>query len=69
MIANNRKDLVGKTFSDLTVIQYAYTEDRRAYWECSCRCGGTKVVMGKLLSNGNTKRCKLCSKQGVNNSF
>lgn len=54
-----RIDLTGKTFERLTVIKYAYTKNKRAYWECICSCGNPNIfiAMGKTLKNGGTKSC------------
>jgi len=43
----------------LKVIKYAYTKNKRAYWECMCSCGNPNIfiTMGKTLKNGGTKSC------------
>lgn len=56
-IANNRKDLSGLIFNNLTVISYSHTENKRAYWNCICKCGNKKIAQGKLVSSGNVKSC------------
>lgn len=57
MAAHNRKDLTGMTFGQLTVIGYAFTKSKRAYWNCKCSCGIEKQIMGKNLINGLTLSC------------
>lgn len=56
---NNREDMTGQRFSELTVTRYAYTgDDNRAYWYCDCDCGATDVIKcGQLLRQGKTTSC------------
>ena len=52
------KDLVGKVFSELTVV--GPTEQRKngaVVWECSCSCGKTTYVQTGNLTSGHTKSC------------
>lgn len=37
------EDLTGKRFGMLTVIELAYTKDRKNYWLCRCDCGNVKI--------------------------
>lgn len=52
-------DILGQTFSRLTVIQRAPTPkgETRAYWLCRCSCGETLVTSGGNLRSGNTRSC------------
>ncbi|MBQ7705878.1 MAG: hypothetical protein IJT73_10740, partial [Selenomonadaceae bacterium] len=59
------KDLTGQTFGRLTVIAYAYTKSRAAYWMCSCICGNECVVRGSSLINGDTQSCGCLQKENV----
>lgn len=50
-------DLTGKKFGKLTVVDFAYTKDAKAYWNCKCECGGTIVAKGTFLKTGNIVSC------------
>ena len=52
-----RKDLVGKRFGKLVVAEFAYVQNRTAYWRCICDCGCETYVRGADLSNGHTSSC------------
>ena len=56
-MSNNRIDETGNKYGLLTVIKYAYTKNKRAYWLCKCECGNFVIVKGKYLRNGDTKSC------------
>ena len=57
-MAGKRQDLTGLIFSELTVVQYSHTNDKRqAVWECLCSCGKTVYVRSGDLKNGHTKAC------------
>ncbi len=52
------KDLAGKRFGRLSVIEYAETDKhRRALWKCVCDCGQESVAAGANLLCGHTKSC------------
>lgn len=56
------KDLTGKTFGRLLVIEFAgyfprKNGDRHAYWLCECACGTRKSYMAHCLISGMTKSC------------
>ncbi len=57
-------DLTDKIFGRLTVIGYAYgqpaTDNPNAverFWNCQCKCGGTKIARGKDLRADKTTSC------------
>lgn len=50
------KDMSGRTFGRLTVIECVGTRDNRAMWKCLCSCGRIAVVSGKCLRR-DTKSC------------
>lgn len=50
-------DLTGQRFGYLTVIGYAETRNKKAYWSCRCVCGKTVTVQGAHLKRGATKSC------------
>jgi len=54
--AHNRKDLSGRVFGKLTVIEYSHT-DKRCYWKCRCSCGSITIGCSKRLINGQKKSC------------
>lgn len=51
------KDLVGRRFGRLSVIEYAGKRDGMHRWKCICDCGRETVVGQSLLQNGRTKSC------------
>jgi len=71
---SNRLDLIGKTFNDWTVISFNGIKGRRqACWNCVCRCGTKRAVIGSNLKNGSSKSCgclqrKVASKHGMLNT-
>lgn len=58
------KDLIGKTFGLLTVIEKAETVDGKPKYKCRCKCGNTKIIYSaNLLSNSTTScGCKIPNK-------
>lgn len=65
------KDMIGKQFGRLTVIEYAGQNYRhRATWLCKCTCGNTKIVDGNSLRTGGTRSCGCLNdevrKSGIN---
>ena len=68
MIAHNRKDITGRKYGNLTVIEYSHTnEKRQAIWNCVCICGNTKQVSYHDLNCGDYKSCGC--KQGTNHGL
>ncbi len=56
--AINFKDMIGLSFNELTVIEFAgRNKFKRALWQCLCSCGNTTVVSSLCLRNGDTKSC------------
>ena len=52
------KDLTGRTYGRLTVIEQAgRTPDRSVRWLCECECGSKKTVVSRQLQSGDTKSC------------
>ena len=53
------KDLLGKTFNRLTVIEKTSerTKDRNVIWKCQCQCGNECFVDSSSLISNNTKSC------------
>ena len=70
MNTSRRKDLTGKIFGKLTVLNYSHTHKSpsgqgHAMWHVSCDCGIQKVVSGGNLING-VKSCGCLKKEGLN---
>lgn len=57
-MSGKRKNLVGKVYEKLTVIQFNGTDAwNKAEWLCQCECGKTVVVGVSSLNRGHTKSC------------
>jgi len=52
-----RLDLIGQTFSELTVVDFVEMRKEKSYWNCICSCGKKIIVSGAALKSGNTKSC------------
>lgn len=53
-----KKDLTGKTFGRLTVLEFSHmTKVHTALWRCRCACGKELLVLRDSLITGNTKSC------------
>lgn len=50
-------DMIGSTFTRLTVVGRAENTGTRAAWACVCVCGNQVVVDGKKLRTGHTRSC------------
>lgn len=58
------KDLVGKRFGRLLVVQFDRREDGETYWVCRCDCGNKKIVRGSNLTKKNgTMSCGCLSSE------
>lgn len=65
---NHKKmDLVGKRFGRLTVLEFAYNEDKKNYWKCRCDCGNICYVCTAWLTNGTTVSCGCKNKENIAN--
>ena len=51
------EDLTGQIFGDLTVISYAFTKKKFAYFKCKCSCGNICEVSSNSLKQGNARSC------------
>lgn len=51
------KDLKGKVFGRLTVINLASIGSHGANWMCICECGTIKCVRGSNMTDGRVKSC------------
>lgn len=54
-----RLNLIGQRFGRLYVKDFAYVKNGRTFWVCICDCNPNKevIIMGKYLTNGDTKSC------------
>lgn len=57
-----RIDLTGRKVGKLTVVDYAYTKDNKAYWNCICECGNKCTVCASNLIREIAKSCG-CNKR------
>lgn len=60
-----RKDLSGMVFGYITVKDYAYTKNSKAYWNCVCKCGSERLITSSSLLRGLTVSCGCYSKEIV----
>lgn len=62
----NKRNLIGKKFGFLTVIDEAgkgnSSNDRHPYWFCVCICGNIKRVLDTNLIRYKSTSCGKCSK-------
>jgi hypothetical protein len=61
----NKINMVGKTFTYLTVISYHKKHNKKTYWNCQCKCGKTVIVDGTKLRNNHTRSCGCYFKERV----
>lgn len=53
-----KKDLLGKTFGELTVIEEAgRNKNRNILWKCKCTCGNVRIFPGGKLTSGRATNC------------
>lgn len=52
-----RMDLTGQQFEYWTVLNYVYSKNGQAYWNCKCKCGVEKIIRGSALRQGRSKSC------------
>lgn len=60
----NLKDLTGKNFGKLTVIERDLNKDG-TFWICRCSCGKTTSVASSHLLSGHTKSCGCLVKEKI----
>ena len=51
------RDLTGREFGRLTVIEQAEKNNGRIMWRCRCQCGNEKIAPGSDLQRGRIKSC------------
>lgn len=52
-----KKDLIGKKFGELTVLEFVDYTKQNSNWLCKCSCGKECVVSRVALIQGNSKTC------------
>ena len=51
------KDIRGKEFKRLRVIERVKDSRKGVFWLCKCKCGNYKVARGSSLTSGDTTSC------------
>ena len=52
-----KQDLTGQTFGYWFVESRAENQNNHVAWNCVCKCGTKRVVLGQSLKNGRSKSC------------
>lgn len=55
--SHNFKDLVGKTFGELTIVSLSLDHPNKVHWNCRCSCGEYRTVAASSLSSGSVTSC------------
>jgi hypothetical protein len=63
------KNLTGKVFGRLTVLEDVGRKHGRVSWRCLCECGHVVDVISSCLQNGNTKSCGCYHKEQLSEAF
>lgn len=51
------KDLTGKQFGSLKVIELSEIKNHKSYWRCKCSCGKIVEIRSQSLVEGRSKTC------------
>ncbi len=51
------RDLTGKTFGRLFVLEFKFHRKGKSYWLCRCECGRETTVSAGNLRSGHTQSC------------
>lgn len=66
----SRLNLVGETYGQLVVLEFAGIKWGKTMWKCLCSCGTYKVICSRPLRSGETKSCGcLVSKLTIEKNF
>lgn len=57
------RNLTGKTYGQLTVMEEAPRKNGKRHWKCRCSCGNERIVEESHLIDGHTKSCGCYRKQ------
>lgn len=66
---NLDKEMIGKEFGWLTVVEFADSKNGYKRYKCKCRCGKEVIKVGKYLRRGETTSCgcvRVMKNSGVN---
>jgi hypothetical protein len=64
------KDYIGKTFNDLTILEFSHSNEHGNYVKCRCICGNTTTPKFSDVINNQTKSCGcLQVKRTINNKY
>lgn len=68
---HNFRDLTGRKFGRLTVVSFNGRHQKRQgfQWNCSCECGGQKVVFGSDLTCGSVSSCGCLLRETASSVF
>ena len=58
----NTRDMIGRKFGSLTVVEYIKGTNNPMKYKCKCDCGNEVIVSGVSLRSGNTTTCNHCSR-------
>ncbi len=50
-------DITGQKFGRLFIVSFSHVKSRKAYFNCLCDCGQSKIIAGGDIKGGNTKSC------------
>jgi len=64
-IMAKKKDLTGRVFGNLLVVDLHEMKNHRAYWLCDCICGEKAIVPGSKLVNKSTRSCGCLRKENT----
>ncbi len=59
----NDKNMIGKRFGRLTVLNYEKSEKQGRLYKCKCDCGNIILVFSKLLNNKHIQSCGCLKKE------
>lgn len=52
-----KKDMIGRRFTNLLILDFAYMKQGNSHWKCICNCGKEIIVARHSLISGNTTSC------------
>jgi len=58
-----RKELTGKRFGRLKVIEFVETKNNRSFWKCICDCGNETLGRSDALTTGHKASCGCYGKE------
>lgn len=59
------RNLTGKQFGRLTVVNGPVSKKKRNHWYCKCQCGNTTIVARGHLTTGHTRSCGCLEKETI----